>query len=566
MLKLPTLLQRLSLFLHLALFIPALYGYTLLMEGLNGFSTVHTDGQLIELALLIYLYSLFFSLLKPFPGRGLLAGLPIVLIYLIHDTFYFAFRKVFRLINISELPELLQIIPLGYLVPVIAMIVMSIIFLPKIVDYRHPGKIILWLSPLVLLSSFIACTPGAFVNNFEKAATEIVTYSDRKSVEYNGRISMLLYREAQRLKALDQLEPYLDRVAYNQQATTLTAGLEPHNNHRNIYLIVLESFLDPRLFGDLGFSRPPVHPEFDKLFGDNLGLSVSPVFGGATAQAEFEVLCGVPALEQLSSVEFNVFTGAQAHCLPSLLGKLGYRSVASNGYKPNFFNALPGYVGMGFAESYFPREFSGARESYLEYGDPGQEEYLFDKPLLEQNLGFIKTHLKQHPSQPLFNYLMTIYGHLPHNLDPEKRPEIIKLESSYPDDHLTRSVNQFYYRTEAIADYVKQLLSIDRESLIILISDHVPPLRNGPNTYNALRYLDNKENSYYHNTIAIIENGEPKVYPVMRHFDLPALILNYVSNGEYCRDNSCAFIKDTQRMPREAYMDNYMKIMAHAAE
>ena len=543
-----------------------LYAYTAFIEDLGGFSTAHTSRQFIELTLLVYLYSLFFWLLKPVPGRSLLAGLPILLIYLVHDIYYLTFASVFRLINISELPELLQVLPFSDAIPLVLLAVIPLGLFLAMLDYRLSKVLILWLSPMVMLFVCVIGIPRAFATNLEQLAGEIVKYSDSRSVENNGRIAMLLYREAQRQSSLAQLAPYRNRPAYDQQVAASMDDLQPHNLRRNIHLIVLESFLDPRLFHDLDFSGPPAHPEFDKLFADKLGLSRAPVFGGATAQAEFEVLCGVPAFEILSSVEFNVFTGAQAHCLPSKLSKLGYRSVATNSYKPNFFNALPGYLGMGFTESYFPREFSGARKSYLRFGDPGKEEYLFDRPLFEQNLAFIKTHLQRHADQPLFNYLLTIYGHTPHILDPDKRPEIIQLQSDYSDDHLQRVVNQFYYRTEAIADYVNQLLSIDRESLIILISDHVPPLRNGPNTYQALGYLDNKKNSYYYNRIAIIENGEAKVYPVMHHYELPPLIFNYLSNGEYCRQHACAFMYPDQRMPRKAYMQDYLRLMAHAAE
>ncbi|HEY0721297.1 MAG TPA: sulfatase-like hydrolase/transferase, partial [Gammaproteobacteria bacterium] len=240
--------------------------------------------------------------------------------------------------------------------------------------------------------------------------------------------------------------------------------------------------------------------------------------------------------------------------------------VASNAYKPNFFNALPAYQGMGFTESHFPAEFTGARSTYLHLGEVGVEEYLFDAPLFEQNLQFIRDHKNAHPDQPLFNYLLTIYGHTPHLLDPEKRPELISLHSDFPDEQLTRAVNQFYYRTEAIANYVNQLLAIDADSLIILIADHVPPLDNGPNAYNALRYLDNRDNSYYYNRIAILENGKTTVYPALHHYELPALILNYASSGAYCRQQACTFNGSGQPMVREAYMERYLRLMAHAAE
>lgn len=552
--------------IHCAGFVTGLYAYTLLMESFGGFSTSALHKQWIELLLVVYLYCLFYVLLKPIAWRAVLAAVPILLIYLVHDVYYLNYGKVFRLIDISELPELLQIFPLGY-----ALILALLLFLPLglfvlSINYRQPGRLVTGLLPLMVLLLLVETTPNVYANGFRQITPGIVKYSDSMSVENNGRLAMLIYREAQRVDTLAKLEPYRDRQSYDLHTSRQVAALSPHHNRHNVHLIVLESFLDPRLFNGLRLSRSPVHPAFEKLFGDRLGLSRSPVFGGATAQAEFELLCGVPALEKVSSVEFNAFSGAPANCLPRLLDQLGYRSVASNAYKPNFFNAIPGYKGAGFTERFFPQEFYSAADSYLHIGDPGSEEYLFDASLFEQNLAFVKRHLQEKPGQPLFNYVMTIYGHTPHLLDKKMRPEIIQLQSGFKDDHLQRAANQFYYRTEAIANYVNQLLAVDQNSLIVLVSDHVPPLRNGPNTYQALRYLDNIDQSYYYNRMAIIENGVVKRYSPMSHYELPPLILNYLSDGAYCQTNRCAFLNDGQRLARQEYLEDYLTLMAHASE
>lgn len=554
-----------SMLAHGCALIAVLYGYMWLMEGFGGFSTEHFRRQLVELGFVLYLYALFHASLRPNRWRSALAALPLLMIYLVHDLFYLVFGKVFRLVNIGEFPELLQILPLVYSLLLLAVLLLPLGLFLLSMDHRRPRRLALWLAPLILVSVFIKASPEAFAHSFEQLGIEIVKYSDGKSVEQNGRLAMLAYREAQRSTAMTELGPYHDRPRYEQEMAALTDELRLHDSRRNIHLIVLESFLDPRLFKDLRFSSPPAHPAFDRLFGDQLGLSLGPVFGGATAQAEFEVLCGVPAFEQISSVEFNVFSGAAAYCLPGMLGKLGYRSVASNTYKPNFFNALAGYQGAGFSDSYFPAEFSAA-QTYLKLGDSGAEEYLFDKSLFGQNLQFVRSHRQEHPDQPLFNYVLTIYGHTPHLLDPKQRPERIKLASNYADDHLDRAVNQFYYRTEAIAEYVNQLVALDKDSLIVLISDHVPPLRNGPNTYNALRYLDNREHSYYYNRIAILEGGKARVYPEMRHYELPTLVLNYLSEGAYCRKHACAHKNGAPRMEREDYRERYKRLMAHAVQ
>ncbi|MDX1823208.1 MAG: sulfatase-like hydrolase/transferase [Thiohalomonadales bacterium] len=547
-------------------FVAGLYGYTRLIETFGGFSTSALYQQWAELSLVLYLYCLLYALLKPMAWRAVLAALPIFLIYLVHDVFYLIYGKVFRLIDIAELPELLQVLPLGY-----ALLVALLLFVPLSlfvinINYRQPARLLIGLLPLAGLLLLVKGTPDVYATSFREITPGIVKYSDAKSVENNGRLAMLFYREAQRTEILAKLQPYRHRHDYDQRTTEKVAAIKPHLTGRNVHMIVLESFLDPRLFKDLRFSRSPVHPAFDKLFGSNLGLSRSPVFGGATAQAEFEVLCGVPALELVSSVEFNAFTGAPANCLPQVLTQLGYRTVASNAYKPNFFNALPAYKGVGFSERYFPQEFYSASKSYLHFGHPGDEEFLFDAQLFEQNLGFIESHIQNKPGQPLFNYVMTIYGHTPHLLDTNKRPEIIKLQTAYKDDQLQRAVNQFYYRTEAIANYIKQLLVIDKHSLIVLVSDHVPPLRNGPNTYQALRYLDNIDDAYYYNRIAIIDNGVVKHFSPMNHYELPQLILNNLSEGTYCQSNPCAFLNKAQRLTRQDYLENYLTLMAHASE
>ncbi len=551
--------------LHIALFLGSLYLYALLMEFWGGFSTHSLYLQWPELILVLYFYGLIYGLLKPSGWRPWLAAVPIFLVYLVHDIFFLVYGKVFRFINVAELPELLQILPPTYAVLLVVVFLAPFAFILARIDYHRPLRILLGLLPLVLVVTLIKATPIAFAMGFKSVVHEIVKYSDGKSVESNGRLAMLLYREAEREGTLEMIEPYMNRPGFDKAFVREVEGIRPYLQPRNVHLIIMESLLDPRLFSDLKLSRDPVHPDFAALFGDKVGLSVSPVFGGATSQAEFEVLCGVPAFERLSSVEFNTFTGAQAHCLPGLLAELGYRSIASNAYKPNFFNTQAAYRGMGFAEQQFPVEFFTLEPTYLKFGDPGDEEYLFDGDLFPQNLDFVRRHLEEHPGQPLFNYLLTIYGHTPNHLNPEKRPNFIELETKYLDDQLDRAVNQFYYRTEAIAHYLRELIALDPNSLIVIVSDHVPPLQYGPITYKAMNYMGNQEGSYFYNRLVILENGKPVNYDPMRHFDLPKLVLNYLTQGHYCASGDCEYLFKT-KPTRDSYFDKYLALMAHASE
>jgi len=557
---LPVVVNRYSIFLL------GLYLYALAIDYHGGISATLFFTHWIELFFVIYFYAYFYTILKPGYWRSLIAALPIVASYFIHDLFYLVYGKIFRLINVLELPELLQVIPFGYGVILSVFVVLPIIVFLSAISYLNLRAIFLGVLPFSIFAALIIISPNTYIHFINMASNGIVEWSDAESVESNGRYTMLFYREAERLNAISMTGLYRNRADYERHIEVKAEKIRQNSHQRNVHLIVLESFLDPRLFSRVKFSKDPVAPEFNKLFGERLGLSISPVFGGETAQAEFEVLCGVPALAKLSSMEFNVFSGAPVYCLPGMLDKLGYRTLVTNAYKPNYFNSLTAYKGIGFGEIYFPREYSAAMKTYFSLGNVDEEYYMFDGTLFDQNLAFVARSLKKNRDTPLFNYIMTSYGHAPHDIDIAQRPELIHVESEYVDIDLQHSTNQFFYRTQAIANYVNELIKLDKNSIIILVSDHLPPLSDGPTSYQELGYLDDRKNSHFYNRLMIIENGTLVVYNNMRHFYMPDLIYNYITGGSFCRQESCAFLGNNPAQDQKSLVDQYYKLMAHASK
>ena len=549
-----------------SIFLLGIYFYSLAIDYRGGLDSTLFLSQWIELFFLIYFYVYFYIILKPVRWRSLFAAIPIVASYFIHDLFFLIYGKIFRLINLIEIPELLQVLPLGYGIILTVLIVIPFIVFFSFINYRNERAILIGALPASMLCGLIIVFPQVYTNFIHAAGNEIIEWSDAESVESNGRYAMLFYREAERRSVLTRTAQYRDRARYENDIAVQVGKLKQNSNHRSVHLIVLESFLDPRLFNNAQFSQNPIHPDFEKFFDAKIGFSISPVFAGATAQAEFELLCGIPALNKLSSMEFNVFTGSPVYCLPGILNKLGYRSLVSNAYKPNYFNSLTAYKGIGFEEIYFPQEYSAERKTYFDLGDVSEEYYIFDGTLFDQNLAFVAKSLKENRVTPIFNYLMTSYGHWPHDLDTTQRPEVIQVQSDYSDDYLQRSTNQFFYRTQAIAQYVTELIKLDKSSLIILVGDHLPPLGDGPDSYQALQYMDNVENSHYYNRLMIIENGSPIVYKDMSHYDLPDVVYNYITGGQYCRQKPCAFLDSNTTQERWSFLEKYLTLMAHASE
>jgi len=111
---------------------------------------------------------------------------------------------------------------------------------------------------------------------------------------------------------------------------------------------------------------------------------------------------------------------------------------------------------------------------------------------------------------------------------------------------LLRAANQYWYRTQAIASYIRALIKLDPKSLIILVSDHVPPLSEGRNSYKDFRYLDNIDDSIHMNRIVVVEDGKVVRHTIMHHYNVPSLIYDYLTSQRYCAQNNCD-LSDAER-------------------
>jgi len=546
-------------------FLLFLLGYTEI-AGYYGYLPSLLPAWRLEIPLLAYLYYFLNLLLRRSRWQPLVAATPILLLYGISDIYFHLFGRLLRIAEINQLPEAFQVLSPKLIALAVVLIGLPLLTFFFFLDFRKNRKIkALAAIPLLALVFLVEKTPNLFMTVFQETQQEIVLYSDIFSARNNGRLSMMLYNEARRKNYLEKIAVHRMKPESQADYDTVIAGLKNQPGKRNIHLIVLESFLDPGLLKGARFSRSPTHPAFSNLFGKKAGLSISPVFAGGTAQAEFEVLCGAPALREFSGIEFDVFTGAKTSCLPRILSQGGYETSATNSYRPDFFNSTNAYTGIGFEERYYPREFAAGYDTYFSTGDVTGEDYMFDGVLFSQNLEFITKRIKDNPGRPIFNYIIGMYGHIPHDINTSKRPMVIKMLGKHWDEGLEKSANQFYYRTEAIAAFVKGIIASDPHSLIILVSDHLPSL-SGAGTYKELNYFDGSETSIHLNRVLIIENGRPVRYSTIHHFDIPRIILNYATRGKYCQEHDCNFATHDTPFARNAYHDDYLDIMSQAMD
>ena len=499
---------------------------------------------LIEAPLLLALYWAFNFAFRPGKLSAFVAALPLVVAYVACDVFFVAYGDVLRIIDLRNLPELLKVLPFAKKAGLMLALGMPPALLLAFVNYRRYWRALTVAGLALLGSAMVEFFPNAVLSGLHFARLDVAIYSDAQSVNDNGRLTMVLYFEASRRVAIKQTNAYRKRGEYDQEVRASADFIRKNGNRHNVYLVVLESWVDPTLFRGVTFSRDPRHPDFAQLVGQEQGFSISPVFGGGTAQAEFEALCGAPALNELSEIEFDVFTGHAAGCMPGILHQAGYATYVSNVYQPDYYNGTKAYTGAGFEKLYYPIEYSRDRDTYLTVSNASDAEtYLFDGDLFNQNLAFIARTLRERPEQPIFNYVLTMYGHEPHDIDTDRRPLVLSMKAPHDDQQLLRAANQYWYRTQAIASYIRALIKLDPESLIILVSDHVPPLNEGTNSYKDFRYLNNIDDSTHMNRIVVVEDGKVVRHKTIHHYNIPSLIYDYLTSQRYCAQNNCDLSK-----------------------
>ena len=470
---------------------------------------------------------------------------------------------LFRSITVGQLPELLNVLDGKHIIICIVIVTIFLIITLSAIDYRNYKRTFPCIVLLVFVFSIVYFSPQTYLSYFSFSGGEIEPLRDRDNIHKNGRLSMSLFWEAERIDAILKLRPLAKNIDDSEEFRTIDM-VKGISGKKNVHLIVLESFFDPSLFREVVFSEPSLHPKLIEVFNGQLCLSRSPVFGGRSAQAEFEVLTGMPAFSEFSDVDFNIFNGSPTKGLPWILRKSGYLTIATNSYMMNAFNVDNAYRSLYFEEIYFPKEYSKGRPTYIQRGNLDKKIFMTDEYLLNKNLEFIKEKIKKNPDKPVFNYVLGVDGHWPFDIQPGKKQERIKVLSptDFDKELLEKFANQLYYRSKAVADYVEEIKKIDYDSVIIVIGDHLPRLElglwkdMGPELYKKLKYIDSSKEDHEYSLVAGIDGDMAMDFKNMHHYNVKDYVLNSITSGQYCVENTCS-VQD-----RELLRDKYREIMA----
>ncbi len=351
---------------------------------------------------------------------------------------------------------------------------------------------------------------------------EVIPWSQRRTIKNNGRISSFVYYILEEKNNTKKLKKHLASSQIDVEKTLFPGEI---STRRNIYYIVLESFIDVRLLHNIHFKKTPVFSGIRKYLiqNDSFSRTISPVYGGGTAQAEFELLTGVKSLRKIKSIEFNIMKGLRMTSLINSLKKNGYQTSAIIATEKGYYNSSQAYKSIGFDNLLFMKEI-------LPFSKDSAT--IFDGDLFDFSRKKIEKHLEQN-DRPIFSYILGMYGHLPYERDNKKRPDIVHIEGG--GKKVQKISNQFYYRTREIAKYISFLLSRDPDCLIYITSDHLPPVisKDIPYKYDI-----------HENISLMIDRGKTVDVTGKKYFEIPWLIWDLLSERKHIRDI------DNQRMEK----------------
>jgi phosphoglycerol transferase MdoB-like AlkP superfamily enzyme len=316
---------------------------------------------------------------------------------------------------------------------------------------------------LIALPLSAASDPSPLSNSLDKFFGN-TPWDQRENFIWRGG-ALHLAQESLRALAVRRPEPTKEEVAAAiQRRAAASSGvvepLVPFGHRRNLHIILEESFWDPTILDKAGYSADPIDPRFRDLWRQsNLTQGLSPAFGGQTANAEFEVLCGFPVNQIAVKFEFSLLRDVP--CLPRILNELGYRTVASHPNIAGFWNRYNAYERLGF-ETFWAQD-------QLDMSDSNGP-FLADRSLHRQ----VREKLQAtDDGRPVLDYIITIDGHWMYDAG-DKRPPVLTSQSKIKE--VGDYANMLHYKTRQMMDGIEAIRRDDPDSVIVLFGDHLPML------------------------------------------------------------------------------------------
>ncbi|KAB2373572.1 LTA synthase family protein [Bacillus sp. RM2(2019)] len=393
----------------------------------------------------------------------------------------------------SVIPMVMDYFSWGYILIITVSIVACIVAGIYMRRYIQNVKIHLGIRALLVIGSiFVLYAYGNFANTFmnkvfQKSGVDFVLWNQNENYASNGFvlgfISNLDTTVMEKPKNYSK-ENMLQIANDIKKQYSGNIGNQKKKEKPNIIFVMSESFWDPTKVTNLSFSEDPVpnlHHYIENFPG---GQTISPTFGGNTANVEFEALTSYSmSLLKPGSIPYQqvITNKKEIPSIPTVLKKEGYYTSAIHSFGRTFFKRDDVYKVLGFDKF----NADDTMENVDIDGD-----YISD---LEMSKEIIAELEKQ--KQPTFIHAVTMQNHFPFTEGRfgENLIEISGLENEESKGELETYTEGLRRSDEALQYLIEQLDNLDRPTLLVFFGDHLPSLGTNKSFYKENGYITNEK-------------------------------------------------------------------------
>ncbi|MDA1651873.1 LTA synthase family protein [Bacillus cereus group sp. TH160LC] len=393
----------------------------------------------------------------------------------------------------SVIPMVMDYFSWSYIFVIILSIVACIVAGIYMRRYIQNVKIHLGIRALLVLGSiFVLYAYGNFANTFmnkvfQKSGVDFVLWDQNENYASNGFVLGFISNLDTTVmeKPNNYSKENMLQIANDiKQQYSGNIGNQKKKEKPNIIFVMSESFWDPTKVTNLSFSEDPVpnlHHYIENFPG---GQTISPTFGGNTANVEFEALTSYSmSLLKPGSIPYQqvVINKKEIPSIPTALKKEGYYTSAIHSFGRSFFKRDDVYRVLGFDK------FNA--EDTMENVDIDGD-YISDLAMSKEIIAELE---KQ--KQPTFIHAVTMQNHFPFTEGRfgENLIEISGLENEESKGELETYTEGLRRSDEALQYLIEQLDNLDRPTLLVFFGDHLPSLGTNKSFYKENGYITNEK-------------------------------------------------------------------------
>ena len=302
----------------------------------------------------------------------------------------------------------------------------------------------------------------------------------------------------------------------------------------NVIVIMNESFSDLSVLPGVETNQDAM-PFIRSLTENTIkGYAYSSVFGGTTANSEYEFLTGnTTAFLPAGTVPYQMYVSPGDPSLVGQMEALGYTTIAAHPYRSSGWNRPTVYADYGFDEVYFESDFQD--RAYMR-GD-ARTGYVTDRCDYEN---LIRWYEEKEEGQPLFLFNVTMQNHSAYQMAWTNLPKEVWLTGEL--ENRFQTVNQYlslvYQSDQAFEDLIDYFSQVEEPTMILLFGDHQPQV--ATNFYTDV--LGTNPDT------AAAQKKQMVPFVLWANYDIPEaqgveLSLNYLS----------ALLMDTANLPMTGY-------------